>query len=275
MQETLERLNEKAKAQISSPDDYIGEDGLVYCAHCNTPKQTNLKIFGRYEIVNHSCECEFAADEEKKRKEAETQRAERIATLRISCFADKALKNCTFDKDNGKNDKMQIVRKYANNFEKFAEQGQGLLIYGGVGSGKTFAASCVANAVIDKGQSALVSNFIRLINQSNEAWERRQAVVDGLQNYKLLVLDDLGVERQSEYMREQMFNIIDTRYRSNLPLIITTNLPIEQIKNTDDIWLKRIYDRILAMCIPIDFGNTNRRQEEAQKRKELLRLLTD
>ena len=77
----------------------------------------------------------------------------------------------------------------------------------------------------------------------------------------MLIIDDLGAERNSEYMQETVFNIIDARYRSGLPFIITTNLSIDELMSTDNIAQKRIYDRILERCYPVKVDGTSRRTE--------------
>ena len=77
------------------------------------------------------------------------------------------------------------------------------------------------------------------------------------------IIDDLGVERSAEYAMEQMFFVIDSRYRSRRPMIITTNLKLSELKNPPDLAHARIYDRILERCAPILFDGKNFREENA------------
>jgi DNA replication protein DnaC len=90
------------------------------------------------------------------------------------------------------------------------------------------------------------------------------------------VIDDLGIERETEYAKEQVYNVIDSRYRANLPMIITTNLSIDKIKNPTDIENGRIYDRIIERCFPIEVKGQNRRHKAVRESygdmKELLGL---
>ncbi len=81
--------------------------------------------------------------------------------------------------------------------------------------------------------------------------------------HDLLIIDDLGVERSTEYAMEQMFFVIDSRYRSRRPMIITTNLKLSELKNPPDLAHARIYDRILERCAPILFDGKNFREENA------------
>ena len=81
-----------------------------------------------------------------------------------------------------------------------------------------------------------------------------------LQNY-FLSARDLGAERKSEFMKEMVYNIIDSRYRSGLPMIITTNLSMDEMKNPGNMEYERIYDRILERCFPIKVEGTSKRRK--------------
>ena len=63
-----------------------------------------------------------------------------------------------------------------------------------------------------------------------------------------------------------MFNVIDSRYRSKKPLIVTTNLTLDEIKHPADLARARIYDRVLERCVPLRINNRNIRQENAAER---------
>ena len=91
-----------------------------------------------------------------------------------------------------------------------------------------------------------------------------------------LILDDFGMERGTEYGLEQVFNVIDSRYRSGKPLIVTTNLTLDDLRNPEDTAHSRIYDRLLSMCVPVRFTGDNFRQETAQRKMESMKkLITD
>ena len=83
--------------------------------------------------------------------------------------------------------------------------------------------------------------------------------MDSLNNFPLLVLDDLSAERQTEYMLEIVFNVIDARYRAKLPLIVTTNLTREELMIPADVRYKRIFSRLFEMCTPIEVAGADRR----------------
>ena len=88
-----------------------------------------------------------------------------------------------------------------------------------------------------------------------------------------LILDDFGMERGTEYGLEQVYNVIDSRYRSGKPLIVTTNLTLTELQNPQDTPHARIYDRLLEMCAPVCFSGENFRRESAQNKLNRLKQL--
>lgn len=91
-----------------------------------------------------------------------------------------------------------------------------------------------------------------------------------LAKYSLLIIDDLGAERSTEYATENVFNVIDRRYRSGKPLIVTTNLQLAELLEEESVARKRIYDRILEMCVPIRVSGASKRTETAKKKVAFL-----
>ena len=110
----------------------------------------------------------------------------------------------------------------------------------------------------------LMTNFPTILNRLTGMFsEDRVDFIASFDEYDLLIIDDLGVERSTEYAMEQMFFVIDSRYRSRRPMIITTNLKLSELKNPPDLAHARIYDRILERCAPILFDGKNFREENA------------
>ena len=83
----------------------------------------------------------------------------------------------------------------------------------------------------------------------------------------------LDVYKRQEYGLEQVYNVIDSRYRSRKPLIVTTNLPLDSLQNPLDTAHARIYDRLLEMCAPILLTGENFRRETAQAKLNRLKEL--
>lgn len=277
IQKSIDKLIDKSKTAIPVNDgDYIGESGLLYCGKCNNPKQCVIEVFGEIKKPYCLCKCEA---EKRDKEEAERKRQNfeiRVRQMRKRGFPESDMQNWTFANDDMKNERItKAMKNYVDNFSEFRNQGKGLLLYGNVGTGKTYAACEIANALIDKGISALVTNFARIINTLQGTFEK-QEYIDSLNDFELLVIDDLGIERDTPFAKEQVYNIIDSRYRAGLPMIITTNLSIEKIKKPEDIECGRIYDRIIERCFPIEISGVSRRRQAVKESyndmKELLGL---
>ena len=172
--------------------------------------------------------------------------------------------------------RVKVTKKYTEGFESTEIVADYVTTAGTVGTGKTFLAACVANALISKGIPCLVTNFARIANEVQGLFEGRQQYYDNLNSFPLLVIDDLSAERKTEYMQEIVFNVIDSRYRANLPLIVTTNLTREELMKPADLTQQRIFSRLFEMCTPIEVSGKDRRQqalrEDIGKMKNLLGL---
>lgn len=258
LNDLVANIIQKADARAPTPRaEYLADDGLLHCSECGEAVQCRINIFGEDKTVRCICACvkaEMAAEKERERQEM-------IERNRHDCFEGSDMIRWTFDADDLKQPKLSnAMKRYADGFDEFREAGKGLLLHGANGTGKTFYASCIANALIDTGRRVLVTNFARLSNQLQGMYEGKQSYIDSLSKYSLLVLDDLGAERQSEYMQEQVFNIVNARYCSGLPFIVTTNLTIEEISKPQDSGRARIYNRILERCYPIEVNGIDRRK---------------
>ena len=257
-------------------DEYFNEtDHLIYCSKCNAPRQRRYELQGKFLIPSIRCKCqqEIFEQEEAKRKLYEKQME--IEHLKTSGLQDKALYDYTFVKDSGINPEMTLAHNYVANWDEMKAKSSGLLLWGDVGTGKSFFAGCIANALLEKGIPVLMTNFSRILNTlTGMHFEDRNQFIDSLNRYSLLIIDDLGIERNSEFALEQVFNVIDSRYRSKKPLIVTTNLTLSELKNTTDIAHRRIYDRILERCVPVRINNRNIRQDNASANlKEAKKIL--
>ena len=224
------------------------------------------------------CLCKCAKEEYDRALEEERklQRAEEIKTLRRNGIPDRDLEKCTFANDDQANPKASnTARAYVENFRKMFTKGKGLIFYGGVGTGKTFLAAAIANALIDMGYPCLVTNFSRLSN-TIFGMEKKQEYIDSLNRFDLIVIDDLAAERDTDFMNEMVTNIIDSRYRAGLPLIVTTNLPFSELAYSSDQKKQRVYSRLMEMCIPVEIKGADRRKtklkEDYNELKEMLGL---
>lgn len=259
----IDGIEKRAAESIKAEQgDYYGDDGLLYCGKCHTPKQTRVIIFDRERTPFCLCKC---AVEKKEREEAERKREifeKQVKELRRSAFPESNMQDWTFATDDRSNEKISTVaRNYVDNFRKMREDGKGLLFFGKVGTGKTFAAACIANALIDKGYPVLMTNFSRIADTVQGLFDGRQDYFDSFNRFPLLILDDLKAERNTEYMQEIVYKVIDGRCRAGLPLIVTANLTADELKHPADVTNQRIFSRLYEMCIPLEVKGDDRRRD--------------
>lgn len=255
--------------------EYLGNDGLIRCGQCHGPRQLTVTVEGRTFHPRALCPCQSAAEDARERERKAMELRDKIQRNRSLGLPEPLHREYTFDRDKGHNPELMAkARRYAENWEQMYPKGMGLLIWGDVGTGKSFAAGCIANALLDQGVSVMMTNFSRILNAlSSLQWGDRNQYIDNLNQYSLLIIDDLGIERGTEYVLEQVYSVIDSRYRSGKPLIVTTNLTLQQLNQPQDMAHSRIYDRVLERCVPIWVRGKNIRQENAGENMKMAKEL--
>ena len=225
------------------------------------------------------CKCQV---EEHRLREEQMKREEEMRSIRrakISSMMDDTFQAATFEnfqtrKENENH--LKIAKNYCEKFQTMYERNQGLLFYGTVGTGKSYTAACIANYLLEKNTSVVMTSFVRILQEMQGFdREREESFSNRLNNVRLLIIDDLGAERSTDYALEKVYGIIDSRYRAKKPLILTTNLTLQQMQNTTDIRYERIYDRIFEMCYPMEFTGTSWRKRQAFQRFEETRKILE
>lgn len=185
-----------------------------------------------------------------------------------------------FDADNGRVTQIRHAKQYVQHWQKMRQERIGLLFWGPPGTGKTFAAACIANAFVESEESfapsVIMTTFGTILRRMVACSpQEREDYFDRLLGCQFLILDDFGMERQTEFAREQVFNLINGRYLNGNPIIMTTNLTLQQMKNPQTMAEQRIYDRVLEMCVPVCFEGESLRREKAGQKLRLYRDLLD
>lgn len=269
----------KAAESAQQGETYLDEsDGLLHCSNCNEPRQKQIELLGKVRKVPIMCSCLAQKYKQEEEEQKIREWNKKIERLRAKGITDKNYLNSTFAIDDDKESKpSQVARKYCENFGEMKAMNQGLIFWGEPGTGKSFLAACIANRLIDNGVSAVTTSLPKLIDAIGADYGANKGdIMKQIADCDLLVLDDIGTERQTSTAYERVFEIIDTRYRAKKPLIVTTNLEIGDLRNPNDEKYKRLYDRILEMCLPVRVGGESKRGkiavDKAQRTREILGL---
>jgi len=266
--------NQKARST-----DVLNDDGLITCGVCGFPRR-RIKYFadptaddpGRTSplVVTCPCKCDIEKEDEAARRKENERRMKAVERLKSASLMDEKFRDANFSvfettKYNARN--LKLCRRYVDVFDKMAENNQGLLLWGDVGTGKSFAAACIANALMEQKVPVLMTSFVKLLSAIDSGkYEIENDIINRMNKARLVIFDDLGAERSTDYALEKVYNIIDSRSRSNLPMILTTNLTVDEMKNEADMRYKRIYDRVFETCFPMQFSGPSWRKKSAAKR---------
>lgn len=254
-----------------APGDYYDEEGLLVCHKCKTRKQTRVNLSALGERV-FPCYCKCELDRIKEAEEASKIESERRIVSSLfkysivdERFSDSLFENFVVNDYNKK--QLKMARSYVEHFDEMYERGKGLLLYGSPGTGKTYVAACIANALMKKGIPVIATSIIKITSSSGvfgSENERKKDFLENMNRARLLVVDDLGAERDTAYKTEQVFEIIDKRYCSKKPIIVTTNLKMSDMQQCENVRQQRIYERIFEMCHPIKFTGDSWRLKAAE-----------
>lgn len=260
-------------------ETHYEKDGHIYCKTCNEriDGKPIPMLDKKLMIIRNACKCDRDRAEQEKLREKQIEQDR----LRKNCFISKNQIAYTFENADEDTDK-EIIKKtknYVKHFEEMRKDNVGLLLYGNVGSGKTYIACSIANAVITEySYNVKMRNFAQILNdlQKGGFTLDRNEYIEQITNPALLILDDFGIERNTEYALEQIYNVINARYLKARPTIITTNLNFKDIEQEqEDIMLGRIYSRIIEMCLPLRVIGLDRRKIQSKEKLKKAQNLID
>ena len=236
----------------------------------------NLSEFFRKKLEYlPTCDC-LEKKKEREMEEMERKRVQERMISKVKKFKDISVMDSKFIKSTFKNadmdnQQMQLAQKYVESFMKKDKQ-EGMLFYGGVGTGKTFTTACIANYLMERGKTVLVINLGLYLNKVGRDWgEAEKRFLEQVEKCDLIIIDDFGTEKdldenQSCWRAEKIYNLIDARYRSNKPLILSTNLIFDRDEKICELTKRfsvhgqnRIRDRITDMCFPVKVTGKSKR----------------
>lgn len=265
------KTEEKLKINSTLKCEYCGKE---YKYH---EKKSRFGYKGFFPI----CDCFKKREEISNRKKEGIELKSAIKRIKY-CGIGERFKNKTFSNfDKSKNiNPYNICYDYAKNIKKYIENGKGLFLTGNVGTGKTHLVVAIIDyiarmfkgrfkdvtyreGIINRVISGAViyritfTTAIDMLSKIKFSFNRKykedkttEEIIEKFKDCELLIIDDLGPEKATEWVQEIFYSIIDYRYRELKPTIITTNLTDIEIKEKLS---ERLISRIYEMCKGVKF----------------------
>lgn len=239
------------------------------CPVCGKKLYTVIKRYGKTFVLPVACLCRTgtAADRQKRALYDAARKN------RIRCFSGqyKGLRDTDFSKDQWYHKDVSIAcmaycDKFLDTKPGGDHQGRGLMLYGPNGSGKSFLAACICNALIDKGYRCLYTSIPDIETRVKASYGAEVDLMHQIEKADLVVIDDFGSERQTDYTSELTFKTLEARMAK--PTVITTNYTPQQLMDSDDGRQRRIFDRIFERFQPIKAGGESIRRSGYDDRVE-------
>ncbi len=253
---------------VPNKGDFYDKNGILHCGICGAAKEFKGIWPGIGEIRPRcACKCELRESQKQSEQREKVQKELIAQTRRGWAFPSEELEKAVFGRDDGKDKAASAeTRKYAQNIDKNIRDGKNVVFFGDVGTGKSFFAACLVNSAIDKGYRCLFTSFPKVINEIIAASDK-QGYINEIANYDLVVFDDFGTERNTDFANEQIYQIVNARYLARKPVIITTNMDKNEL-NTKDMNKKRILSRIFERSTVIAMSGEDRRMEKFRRIRE-------
>ncbi len=271
LREVLTGAERRAREALENGGTYRDADGVLRCAACGEAREAFIPGFGRSMPV--TCGCMEAAERERKRRTRAEEARRRAET---SPLYDAGYERFTFAADDrAQSANSQLCRSYVRRWEEMREGNFGLIFSGPLGTGKSFLAACIVNALCGKGVPAIIVTTARLVNVVRASREPQKAM-DELNAFSLVALDDLGAERDTDFAVEVLESFVNSRALAARPLLVTTNLTGTELSAPRDLRYARLFDRVLALCpTPVLLTGQSRRAEQKESRRRQMKSLLE
>lgn len=231
---------------------------LKICEVCGKPLETEAPYrlgLTTQKLSPCLCDCQKAElDKEEARKREEAKERRRVARV----FPSAAYGTMTFE-GAARSEPLVKAWRYCQGFKLIRPTGCGLLLHGNSGGGKTFAAACIANELSSRGSKVLFLSVPELCKPGY--WDNEP--VERIKGLDLLVLDDMGAERGTEYAQDTLFRAVDAAYGAGVPMIVTTNC---------ESFEGRTWSRVLDRCQAVEVKGVKRNGGGLETVREVIGL---
>ena len=165
-----------------------------------------------------------------------------------------------------------IVKEYLEHFHDEKRKGMGLYIYSSTkGSGKTRMAASIGNELMEKHDTAVkFSTSTKILSEIRKTYEpgtiiTESKLIDALVTTEVLIIDDFGTEKVTDWVKDKFYEIINSRYVEKKVTLFTSNESLDTLKYDD-----RITNRIKEMCYQIDFPEESIREHIAEENMNMI-----
>lgn len=265
MENILENLKAESM-QNSCEGETYEKDGILYCANCDTPRQTTITnpFTGKETVVGCVCKCQHEANEKEREEIISREKQRQITKLQRNSLLGDRYKDVTFQNtETGVNNSFDVAfarcQKYCDISKAALENGYGIYIYGDKGTGKTRLTACMANELIGQFRPIMFTNFFEISEMIRQTFskqgESESRVINQIATIDFLFLDDLGTEKVSQngednWLQGKIFEILNKRYNNRRPTIFTSNYTLQELMTERGLMDKTV-DRILEMSTVI------------------------
>lgn len=234
------------------------------CNTCGKPFEVNG--------IPALCDCERKSAEEQALDIKAQAIKQMLDSKRKACFRFPAMYEMNFSNSENGNAKAE---EYAHRFVDMVSHEKahrfGMVLSGPAGTGKTFLAACIANAIIDKRLSCKFTKISEVSDSITDDYGKSADVINALCSYDCVILDDFGADISNDKLRSRAYEIIDALYMSNTPFIITTNLSPDKMTADRDNFNVRTYSRIFGACVVLSLAGHDRRRDESKEIYEMFK----